>query len=258
MSSPTTYFALAKPDVGSEADIWGSILNQDLNDIDSILEKLLTLQKGATAPSSPYNPAGALWLDDTNDPVWNLKIYDGSVWNDILSVNKDTHKVVVTAAFAVGQVSLWAGGATLPSGWIKCDGSAISRTTYATLFAVIGTTYGVGDGASTFNVPDLRDRFAMGSGGSYAPGATGGSDGVTLTVNQLPNHTHDVKSGAANYSYSVGYSTGARIGGPGSGSVFCDLLPTTGTISSYGGQSTVDNKPKFQTLTAYMIFSGVI
>jgi microcystin-dependent protein len=52
--------------------------------------------------------------------------------------------------------------ATAPSGFLECDGSAVSRSTYAALFAVIGTTYGAGDGSTTFNVPDLTDKVAVG------------------------------------------------------------------------------------------------
>lgn len=60
-----------------------------------------------------------------------------------------------------GSLQMFA-GTTAPSGWIMCDGSAISRTTYAALFAVVGTTYGVGDGSTTFNLPDLRGEFVRG------------------------------------------------------------------------------------------------
>jgi microcystin-dependent protein len=64
---------------------------------------------------------------------------------------------------------------TAPTGWLLCDGSAVSRTTYATLFGAIGTTYGVGDGSTTFNVPDLRERFPLGAGATHALGATAGA-----------------------------------------------------------------------------------
>lgn len=83
-------------------------------------------------------------------------------------------------------------GTTSPQGWMLCDGSAVSRTTYAALFAVIGTTYGEGDGESTFNIPDLSGRVVIGSSQSHALGTTGGSETVTLTADQLPAHTHVV------------------------------------------------------------------
>jgi len=73
---------------------------------------------------------------------------------------------------------------------LPADGAAVSRTTYADLFAKIGTTYGAGNGTTTFNVPDAEDRMRVGSGGSYAVAATGGAATVTLSEAQMPVHTH--------------------------------------------------------------------
>lgn len=82
-------------------------------------------------------------------------------------------------AFPTGSVIPYA-GASAPSatlsgvaGWLLADGSAVSRTTYATLFAVVGTTYGAGDGSTTFNVPDLRGRMPMGAGTGTGLNASG-------------------------------------------------------------------------------------
>ena len=83
-------------------------------------------------------------------------------------------------------------GTTAPQGWMLCDGAAVSRTTYAALFAVIGTTYGAGDGENTFNIPNLAGRVVIGSSQSHALGTTGGSETVTLTADQLPAHVHEV------------------------------------------------------------------
>jgi microcystin-dependent protein len=91
--------------------------------------------------------------------------------------------------------------ATAPAGWLNCDGSAVSRTTYADLFAVTSTTYGVGNGTTTFNLPDLRGRIPVGldnMGGTDAGrlsvantlGGTGGTETHTLTSAQIPAHSH--------------------------------------------------------------------
>ena len=72
----------------------------------------------------------------------------------------------------VGMVIAYA-GSTSPSGWLLCDGSAVSRETYAALFAVIGTTYGTGDGSTTFNVPNLVDKFIQGNATSGTAKAAG-------------------------------------------------------------------------------------
>lgn len=69
----------------------------------------------------------------------------------------------LAALIPAGSEIAYAGSAA-PTGWLLEDGSAVSRTTYATLFAVIGTTYGAGDGSTTFNVPDSRGRAAIGAG----------------------------------------------------------------------------------------------
>lgn len=97
------------------------------------------------------------------------------------------------------------GGSTAPAGWLLCYGQAVSRTTYAALFAAIGTAHGTGDGSTTFNVPDLRGRVPAGKdnmGGSAASrlttagsgvdgatlGAVGGAETHTLTTAQMPAH----------------------------------------------------------------------
>jgi len=101
---------------------------------------------------------------------------------------------------------------SVPSGFLECDGAAVSRTTYSALFAVVGTTYGAGDGSSTFNVPNLADNVAMGKSNTKAVGSTGGANTVTKTGNvagstanaslstpQLASHSHP---GGVNYNYA--------------------------------------------------------
>ena len=104
----------------------------------------------------------------------------------------------VASAWSAGDIKL-AAYSTAPSGWLKCDGAAVSRTTYATLYGAIGTDFGAGDGSTTFNVPDLRRRVPMGIGGtqdadgngpSNTLGSSGGAEGVILAEGELPAHDH--------------------------------------------------------------------
>jgi len=95
-----------------------------------------------------------------------------------------------------GEIRMY-GGAAAPTGFLLCDATAVSRTTYAALFAVIGTTYGVGDGSTTFNLPDGRGRSAIGSGTGDAADATAhtlgsktGTETHTLLTAEMPAHTH--------------------------------------------------------------------
>jgi len=95
----------------------------------------------------------------------------------------------------IGTIKLHA-GSSAPTGWVLCDGSAISRTTFAALFAVIGTTFGVGDGSTTFNVPDLRGRVPVGQDSGQSEfnvlGETGGAKTHALTEAELAAHDHNV------------------------------------------------------------------
>lgn len=132
--------------------------------------------------------------------------------------------VVITGAV------VWRAQASTPSGYLACNGLAVSRTTFADLFAVIGTTYGAGDGSTTFNVPDLTTRYPVGAdaGVTISRGGTGGT--VNHTHNG-PSHTHAVtEPGAHSDHASAGDHT---HDGHGSAS----LTGGTGT-TSLGGPAT--------------------
>ena len=88
----------------------------------------------------------------------------------------------------VGEIRMF-GGNFAPAGWHFCDGSSLAIAENEVLFQLIGTTYG-GDGESTFNVPDLRGRIPIHQGNGFIVGETGGVEDVTLTVQQIPAHSH--------------------------------------------------------------------
>ena len=119
---------------------------------------------------------------------------------------------------------------TAPTGWLKCNGAAISRTTYASLFSVIGTTFGSGDGSTTFNVPELRGEFIRGydDGRGVDSGRTFGS----YQADDNKSHTHTyVRGGYTNYYIS-----------PDGG------LPTSESANTTGSSGGPEAKPKNHAL----------
>jgi microcystin-dependent protein len=83
---------------------------------------------------------------------------------------------------ATGTIVPWS-AASLPSGFLECNGQTVSRSTYSALFAIVGTTYGAGDGSTTFLVPDLQDNTPVGKSNNKALGSTGGANTVAATGN---------------------------------------------------------------------------
>jgi len=124
-----------------------------------------------------------------------------------------------------GVIQMWP-TASAPAGFLLCNGAAVSRTTYAALFAVTGTTFGAGDGSTTFNLPNYAGRMPIGVGSGYSLAGTGGSATTTLSVGNLPSHSH-------NYSGTTGGTSNGHthtISDPGHAHSI-----TTGNSGSYGG-----------------------
>lgn len=105
----------------------------------------------------------------------------------------------ITANILPAGLILPFGNTTAPTGFLACDGSAISRTTYATLFAAIGTTWGTGNGSTTFNVPDLRGAFLRGTGSHGTSNMANGNDFAGPSVgsfenDQFQDHIHRIRN----------------------------------------------------------------
>jgi microcystin-dependent protein len=138
-------------------------------------------------------------------------------------------------------------GATAPQGWLLCNGAAVSRSTYSQLFAICGTTFGAGDGSTTFNIPNLVDRVATGIGSLYARGEKGGSETFTLSVSNLPSHTHSISHDHSSdphshtgdpHTHTVGSSGDETITQGTTGGSRVVSNNTSGTTGSAGGGRT--------------------
>ena len=118
----------------------------------------------------------------------------------------------------IGSISAYS-GEEIPSNWLKCNGQAVSRADYPELFNTIGTTYGSGDGSTTFNVPNISERVIVGNNGDgeFSLGNTGGEKEHALTINEMPSHTHlyraSIGAGNAEGTLNFGDQTGAVISG---------------------------------------------
>lgn len=201
-------------------------------------QSILVKTSGGTGVTLANGFTQLMYCDGTNVVLASIPI-NSSNGNVAISGNTTMGgDLAVTGTITVGGGNIippgviWEyGGASAPTGWLVCDGSPVSRSTYAALFAVIGTSYGAGDGSTTFNLPDRRDRFGVGAGSTYSRGATGGATSVTtssngahdhtgsagstvLTESQIPAHTHTGTT-STNGDHAHNYSTGTTFSGAG-------------------------------------------
>jgi len=187
------------------------------------------------------------------------------------SFDEDGQLIVADPQFAIVPVGgiVPFGGAASPAGYLLCDGTQVSRTTYKSLFDVIGAAYGAGDGATTFNLPDLRQKFllgvavagtgsTLGQGGgtidhvhgggahqhAFAGGTTSGGDHTHLVnahQHNVANHTHD-------FSARSGFDLNGWSGGNGTDPIPVSLADhqhdVSGTTSSAGGGLTSAESPE--------------
>lgn len=160
--------------------------------------------------------ADTKWVHSTLAEDYQRIGFEGAASFDSVSVTVDPDSG--TEDFNLvpsGTVVMYAGG-TAPTGWLVCDGSAISRTTYSRLFTAIGTRYGVGDGSTTFNLPNPVDRVAMGIALSTTPSAdtlsvSSSLDSLSLG-DQSANHNHSISSNAGNQSASHSHTITSNAG----------------------------------------------
>lgn len=153
----------------------------------------------------------------------------------------------------VGAVVAY-GSSTAPKGWLSCLGQEVYRGDYPDLFAVIGTTYGAGNGTTTFNLPNLAGRVVVGQGSgagltSRSMGASGGAETHTLTTDEMPSHSHSV----ANTVQKSGANTPDGLDNGGNE---IDTVTTVSTTSTSEGDDGAHNNMQPFAVLNYIIRYG--
>ncbi|PKN94768.1 MAG: phage tail protein [Chloroflexi bacterium HGW-Chloroflexi-6] len=141
----------------------------------------------------------------------------------------------------VGEIRMFAGNFA-PAGWMFCEGQLLPISENETLFQLIGTTYG-GDGESTFALPDLRGRIPLHQGNGFILAETGGAEEITLTVNQIPAHSHPFLASATISNQSA--PTNNVVAQSSSADLYIEDTPNVSlvatAISSVGGSQPHTN-----------------
>lgn len=156
----------------------------------------------------------------------------------------------------VGEIRMFAGNFA-PQGWALCNGQIMSIAENDMLFSLLGTTYG-GDGQTTFGLPDLRGRAPLHTSPTYPLGATGGTETVTLTANQMPAHTHIPNAtvstaeltNPANSLWAKGTYACYAVAAP-------DVAMSPNSVAPVGGSQPHDNMMPSLTISYIISLYGV-
>ena len=201
-----------------------------------------TYGQGTTFPSS-WDVSRLFWRSDLKRLYYNKGTEGSPIWEG--------------ADVPVGTINMYAGATTdVPSGWLLCDGSAVSRTTYAQLFSVLDTEYGTGDGSTTFNLPNFvtDNKFPRAATDDSGRGTTGGESTHLLTGAESGAgvHTHSITDPGHTHGYVGPFLSGTGSSGSGGGSPQSNRTTNSSTTGiSINNNTAVDassaheNKPPF-------------
>jgi microcystin-dependent protein len=198
-------------------------------DINDNLAALFSQSSGNSAPS--VTVAFQPWVDTSSSPpVWKVRNGSNSSW---ITVGVLDPAGFTPSGIPAGQI-IYVATSSAPTGYLKANGAAVSRTTYATLFAAIGTTFGVGDGSTTFNLPDLRGEFIR--GWDDGRGVDSGRAFGSFQNHQLQLHSH------GNGAIHPGSGTEQdQQGAPESYTTFNVQTTTSGTTGTFGTETRPRN-----------------
>ena len=227
-------------------------------------------------------PLGAGGFEPAPDSAARRALFD--IRRQVIALNAGN---IALAKYDIGEIREYASAAAVPAGFLECDGTTISRATYAALFAAIGITWGSGDGSTTFEVPDLQQRFVVGAEGAlgYDVGTFGGSDDAVVVSHThadtlaAPAHIHSVNPPntsvsfgttirASNQNFASGGSSYVSAGAFGTivtaavniaafNSAGASATALTGSITAEGVTGTNANRPRYAAVVR-AIFTGVM
>lgn len=210
--------------------------------------KLYSFAAGTLTPLATYSDQ-ALTTPNTNPTILDaagrahLYAQDGIAYDFVLKTAagvqiwsaQNISVPQIAAAPAASNVPvgglLMFGGSSAPAGYLLCDGTAVSRSTYAALFAAISTQYGNGNGSTTFNLPDLRQKFPMGVAASGTGSVLGGSGGAIDHVHAGPSHTHTIGA----HHHAMAHTHSVPVSGYTRQSGVASAFPTHLMMSDGGG-----------------------
>lgn len=179
----------------------------------------------------------------------------GTTGNVLTSNGSTWQSSAAPVTVPTGTIAMWP-TATAPSGWLLANGAAVSRTTYAALFAIVGTVFGVGDGSTTFNVPNYMTRVPVGSGSGYALGSTGGSADATLV-----SHTHTATVTDPGHNHTIQLVGDSLVGSDalrGSGNLANTPATSTATTGITVANSTSGSSAVGANLPPYLAINFII
>lgn len=187
-------------------------------------------------------------------------IFSGKALQTIVPPDSSVTSAKIVSGFGLvaSGIIMPFGGTSAPTGYLSCDGSAVSRSTYSDLFSAIGTTWGTGNGSSTFNVPDLRAAFLRGTGSHGTSNMANGNDFSAPAVgsfenDQFQSHFHAFNRGESNARDASGSRmTHGNNGDAVTASVSVGL-PTTDTDNSHGTPRYGDETRPFNASVLYVI-----